>query len=216
MICRSILIELRNGHDHPLILCHWLVKTKTWTTLALSILGFKVLENLHLIGDVCLFSSICTFSLRFGGCRGLGNQTHTVYALIQLCHLLLVYRLLCRSRLALRRLFKSRGVWTALLLLRQVFELLDDLGWLLITLLEVRAINLSVLRHEMAPVSEIFVSCCSIKECFFKFGEGVVLHGLVLELSNHIVLFLLVELHHLIVLNLHLLSIGVTNLTIHI
>lgn len=100
-----------------------------------------------------------------------------------------------------------------------MFELLNDLGWLLVTLLEIGTVDLSVLRHEMALVSEIFMSCGSIKQCLFKFGEGVVLHGLVFELPDHFFLLLLVQLHHCIVLSLNLLSIEiveVTKFTIHI
>ena len=68
--------------------------------------------------------------------------------------------------------------------------------------LKVGTIHLGVILDELALASQISVGCRPILQGFFKLGQGIVLHGLILKLSDHFFLLLLVQLHSGVVLSL--------------
>ena len=68
--------------------------------------------------------------------------------------------------------------------------------------LKVGTIHLVVILDELALAAQVSVGCRPILQGFLQLGQGVVLHGLILELSDHLFLLLLVQLHSGVVLSL--------------
>ena len=85
------------------------------------------------------------------------------------------------------------------LLLRHLFELANGLGWLLIALLEIRTVNLGVLRHELALATKGLLCRVTIHEGFIELLKSVILHGFVLELADKVIFLLLVQLDYSVV-----------------
>ena len=95
---------------------------------------------------------------------------------------------------------EARRGWQARLL-GHLLQLLDGLGRLLAALLKVRAVDLCVLGHELALVPERLLGRGPVHEGLVELLQSVILHGLVLQLTDKLLLFLFVELDDCVALN---------------